>query len=41
MGIGMVAVIKPDRLAELQSGIPEETWVIGELSAGDRKVVLI
>jgi len=40
MGIGMVVVVPPDRMAELQAGLPEETWVIGELAAGERKVVL-
>jgi phosphoribosylformylglycinamidine cyclo-ligase/phosphoribosylamine--glycine ligase/phosphoribosylformylglycinamidine cyclo-ligase len=34
MGIGMVAVVAPERLAELTSSIPETCWVIGKLERG-------
>ena len=40
MGIGIVAVIAPEDLPALQAGIPEETFVIGELAPGEKKVVL-
>ena len=40
MGIGMVAIVSPNDLASFQSSIAEETWVIGELVAGEKKVVL-
>jgi len=33
MGIGMVAVVAPERVAAFQAAIPEETWVIGRLVA--------
>ncbi len=35
MGIGMVAIVRPEHLAEVQAGIPEETWVIGEVVEGE------
>ena len=31
MGIGMVAVVEPARVATFQTAIPEKTWVIGRL----------
>ena len=34
MGIGMVAVVAPDRVDALQRAIPEPTWVIGRVVAG-------
>jgi len=34
MGVGMVAVVAPDQLKQFQSMIPEETWVIGEVTDG-------
>jgi phosphoribosylamine--glycine ligase/phosphoribosylformylglycinamidine cyclo-ligase len=40
MGIGMVAVVPAGRVAEVQAALPEESWVVGELVAGERKVVL-
>lgn len=40
MGIGMVAVVDPKQAAEFQQLVGEETWVIGELAVGERKVVL-
>jgi len=41
MGIGMVAVVAPENVAAFQSGVPEETFVIGELIAGERTVTLL
>ena len=32
MGIGMVAVVAPEDVAQVQAAIPEETWVIGEIT---------
>lgn len=40
MGIGMVAVLAPENLTRFQEMLPEEAWVIGELTAGDRKFIL-
>ncbi|HEY2980608.1 MAG TPA: phosphoribosylformylglycinamidine cyclo-ligase [Anaerolineales bacterium] len=40
MGIGMVAIVEQVRAAEFKSLIPEPTFVIGELVAGDRQVIL-
>ncbi|MGQ0603280.1 MAG: phosphoribosylformylglycinamidine cyclo-ligase [Anaerolineales bacterium] len=40
MGIGMVAVVAPEHVGELQAAISEETYIIGELVAGERKVTL-
>ncbi|HNB54137.1 MAG TPA: phosphoribosylformylglycinamidine cyclo-ligase, partial [Anaerolineales bacterium] len=34
MGIGMIAIVRREHLAEVQAGIPEETWVIGEVVEG-------
>lgn len=33
-GIGMVVVVSPDRLSDLQEAIAEETWVIGSVTEG-------
>lgn len=41
MGIGMVAVVPPERAAEVQAALPEESWIVGELTAGERKVELL
>jgi len=41
MGIGLVAVVAPEDIAGEQAAIGEETWVIGELVAGPRKVTLL
>jgi phosphoribosylaminoimidazole (AIR) synthetase len=35
MGVGMVAVVAPEKLADFQAAIAEPTWVIGEVVAGD------
>jgi phosphoribosylformylglycinamidine cyclo-ligase/phosphoribosylamine--glycine ligase/phosphoribosylformylglycinamidine cyclo-ligase len=40
MGIGMAVVIHSGDLARFQQALGEESWVIGELAAGDRKAVL-
>ncbi|HVN52891.1 MAG TPA: phosphoribosylamine--glycine ligase [Anaerolineaceae bacterium] len=40
LGIGMVAVIAPESLGCVQQALGEETWVIGELVPGERKVIL-
>ncbi|MFH2104324.1 MAG: phosphoribosylformylglycinamidine cyclo-ligase [Chloroflexota bacterium] len=40
MGIGMVAIVAPGDVKALQKAIGEETWVIGELVAGKKKVIL-
>jgi phosphoribosylaminoimidazole (AIR) synthetase len=41
MGIGMVAVVDAADVQTLRDEIGEETWVIGEIRAGDREVLLI
>ena len=41
MGIGMVAVISPDDLANVRAAIAEPLWVIGKLQQGPRAKVLI
>ncbi|MFT6764461.1 MAG: phosphoribosylformylglycinamidine cyclo-ligase, partial [Candidatus Aldehydirespiratoraceae bacterium] len=40
MGIGMVVICDPDRVEEVQASIPETTWRIGSLVAGERSVAL-
>jgi len=40
MGIGMVVITSADQIRDVQQSIPEETWVIGELVPGERKVIL-
>ena len=40
LGIGMVAVVAPEDRHRFQQAIPEETWVIGRLAAGNQKVIL-
>lgn len=40
MGIGMLAIVDKDMAASLQHSIPEETFLIGELIPGARKVRL-
>jgi len=41
MGIGMVVVVAPENLSALQASIPEETFVIGQLVSGEKKVTLL
>jgi phosphoribosylformylglycinamidine cyclo-ligase/phosphoribosylamine--glycine ligase/phosphoribosylformylglycinamidine cyclo-ligase len=40
MGIGMVAILDKYSVAQIQKTIPEDTFVIGELVEGERKVIL-
>jgi phosphoribosylformylglycinamidine cyclo-ligase/phosphoribosylamine--glycine ligase/phosphoribosylformylglycinamidine cyclo-ligase len=40
MGIGMIAIVSPENVKAVQNSIDEETFVIGELSEGEKKVVL-
>jgi phosphoribosylamine--glycine ligase/phosphoribosylformylglycinamidine cyclo-ligase len=39
-GIGMIAIVAPDKLDEVTSAIDEETWVIGEVTIGRGDVLL-
>jgi phosphoribosylformylglycinamidine cyclo-ligase len=41
MGIGMVVVTAAQDAAALQAAIPEETWMIGEIVPGEKKVILV
>ena len=41
MGVGMVVVCAAADVATVQSQIPEQTWVIGELVPGSRQVQLV
>jgi phosphoribosylamine--glycine ligase/phosphoribosylaminoimidazole synthetase len=41
MGIGMVVVLHPSQLKTLQEAISEQTWVIGEISAGKKGVDIL
>ncbi len=41
MGIGMVVVCGADDADDVQASIPETTWRIGRLVAGERSVTLI
>ncbi len=40
MGIGMVVIVDKKHVARLRESLPEETWVIGELTPGKHKVIL-
>ena len=40
MGIGMLVVAAKEDADRLRSAIPEETWIVGELVAGECKVIL-
>ena len=40
MGIGMVAIVDRSQAAAFQTSISEQTFVIGELVNGERKVIL-
>jgi phosphoribosylformylglycinamidine cyclo-ligase len=35
MGIGMVAIVAPDHVGAFRSAVPETTWVIGSVLAGE------
>ena len=41
MGIGMVVVVSPDNLADVQAAIPETSWQIGVVTVGNRHVNLV
>jgi phosphoribosylformylglycinamidine cyclo-ligase len=40
LGIGMIAIVAPEDVAAVQAAIPEETYCIGRLIPGEKKVVL-
>ncbi len=40
MGIGMIAILSPERLGEFQQMVTEPTWVIGEIIPGEKGVLL-
>ena len=40
MGIGMLLVVDKDEAEMIRNTIPEETFVLGELAKGERKVIL-
>ena len=40
MGIGMIAIVAPEDVATVQAAIPEDTYIIGRLVPGAKKVVL-
>jgi phosphoribosylaminoimidazole synthetase len=40
MGIGMIAIVAPEEISAVQTAIPEETYIIGQLIHGSKKVVL-
>jgi len=40
MGIGMIAIVAPEDLKSVQDSITEETFIIGKLVEGEKKVVL-
>ncbi len=41
MGIGMIAIVDKSQVVDFQASISEQTFVIGELVDGERKVILI
>lgn len=40
MGIGMLIVAAPQHAAAIQAALPEETWIVGQLVPGERRVTL-
>ena len=40
MGVGMIAIVSPADVATVRGLIPEETFIIGELAAGAKRVIL-
>ncbi len=40
MGIGLIAIVAPENVKEIQASIPEETFVIGQLVQGNKRVIL-
>ena len=41
MGIGMVIIVEKSNATEIQERIPERTFIIGKLTKGERKTVLV
>jgi phosphoribosylamine--glycine ligase/phosphoribosylformylglycinamidine cyclo-ligase len=41
LGIGMVAIVAPEDARRFQQAVPEETWIIGQLAPGSKKVSFI
>jgi phosphoribosylformylglycinamidine cyclo-ligase len=40
MGIGLIAVVAPEDVSVVQAAIPEQTYLIGRLISGEKKVIL-
>ncbi len=40
MGIGLITIVAPEDVAAIQASIPEETFIIGQLIEGHKRVVL-
>jgi phosphoribosylaminoimidazole synthetase len=40
MGVGMLVIVAPEDLERTQRALGEESWVVGELTAGEGKVAL-
>jgi phosphoribosylformylglycinamidine cyclo-ligase/phosphoribosylamine--glycine ligase/phosphoribosylformylglycinamidine cyclo-ligase len=40
MGLGMIAVVAPENADAFRTAIPEESFIIGELTPGGKKVIL-
>ncbi len=40
MGIGMIAIVAPEDVRAAQDAIGEETWMVGEIIKGEKRVVL-
>ena len=40
MGIGLIAIVAPEDVATFQASIPEETFIIGQLVQGTKRVIL-
>jgi phosphoribosylformylglycinamidine cyclo-ligase/phosphoribosylamine--glycine ligase/phosphoribosylformylglycinamidine cyclo-ligase len=40
MGIGMIAIVKAEDADSVQAAIPEETFIIGQLVSGSKRVIL-
>ncbi len=41
LGIGMLAIAAPGDIQKLKQAVGEETWIIGELVPGSKKVILV
>jgi len=40
MGIGMIAIVARTQTESVQAMLGEESWIIGELLPGNRRVIL-